>query len=46
MRRWLLVLSVIALLSAAISCERTVREPGEPEHGGTFLYGTPSTTSP
>jgi hypothetical protein len=46
MQRWLLVLSVIALLAAAIGCEKTVREPGEPEHGGMFLYGTPSTTSP
>jgi hypothetical protein len=46
MQRWLLILSVIGLLAAAISCERTVYEPGEPEHGGIFLHGTPSTTAP
>lgn len=44
MRRWLLILLTMSLLAAAISCEKTVYEPGESEHGGVFLYGTPPTT--
>jgi hypothetical protein len=27
-----------ALIAAAIGCEKTVTEPGEPEHGGPFLH--------
>ena len=44
MGRWIFILAVIALLTAVLSCESTIREPGEPEHGGMFLYGTPPTT--
>jgi hypothetical protein len=47
MRHWLIILTVIALFTAAIGCEKTVYEPGESEHGGIFLHGTPpATTSP
>jgi hypothetical protein len=47
MRHWLILLTVIALITAAIGCEKTVYEPGESEHGGVFLHGTPpATTSP
>jgi hypothetical protein len=44
MRRWLFILAAIGLFAAAISCQKTVYEPGEPEHGGMFLHGTPPTT--
>ncbi|MGA2442043.1 MAG: hypothetical protein ABSH08_13900 [Tepidisphaeraceae bacterium] len=47
MRRWLFILAVIGLITAAISCEKTIYEPGESEHGGVFLNGTPPpATSP
>jgi hypothetical protein len=36
-----LILIAIALLAAFIGCEKTIREPGEPEHGGVFLHGSP-----
>ena len=45
MRRWLCVLIALALVSAAIGCEKTVLEPGEPEHGGVFLHGTPGAST-
>jgi hypothetical protein len=38
--------ALIALVLAAIGCEKTVYEPGESEHGGVFLHGTPSSTAP
>jgi hypothetical protein len=41
MRRWLLMLVSIALIAQIIGCEKTIREPGEPEHGGVFLHGNP-----
>ena len=42
MKRWLLALALTGLVAAAIGCEKTVREPGESEHGGVFLYGNPA----
>jgi len=45
MRRWLFILAVIGLFAAAISCQKTIYEPGESEHGGVFLYGMPSPTT-
>jgi len=46
MRHWLIILTVIALITSAIGCEKTIYEPGEPEHGGMFLHGTPAATAP
>jgi hypothetical protein len=47
MRHWLIILTALALITAAIGCEKTVYEPGESEHGGVFLHGSPpATTSP
>jgi len=46
MARFLLALALLGLLTAAIGCEKTVYEPGESEHGGIFLHGTPATTAP
>ena len=47
MPRWLFVLAALTLAALAIGCDHTVLEPGEPEHGGVFLHGTPGpTTSP
>ena len=40
MKRWISVLAVLGLIVAAIGCEHTVREPGEPEHGGVFLHSS------
>jgi hypothetical protein len=44
MRRLLMLVAVIGLIWAAIGCDKTIREPGESEHGGVFLHGTPPTT--
>jgi hypothetical protein len=41
MRRWLVALVALSLAVAAIGCQKTILEPGEPEHGGVFLHGTP-----
>jgi hypothetical protein len=41
MRRWLQLLATIGLLAGFIGCEKTIREPGEPEHGGVFLHSSP-----
>jgi sulfur-carrier protein len=46
MRHWLIAIAVAALFIAAVSCEKTIYEPGEPEHGGMFLHGTPASTAP
>jgi hypothetical protein len=47
MRQWMIMLIAIALIATAISCEKTVYEPGESEHGGVFLHGNPAAaTSP
>jgi hypothetical protein len=46
MRRSLLLLAVLFLIVAAMGCEKTVYEPGESEHGGIFLHGTPQATQP
>jgi hypothetical protein len=47
MRRWLFALTALSLAIAAIGCQKTVLEPGESEHGGVFLHGTPApSTSP
>jgi hypothetical protein len=45
MRRWLFILAVLGLFTAAISCQKTIYEPGESEHGGVFLNGTPPPTT-
>jgi hypothetical protein len=45
MRRWSICLVIFVLIAAAIGCDKTITEPGESEHGGIFLHGTPPTTS-
>jgi hypothetical protein len=45
MKRWTFILAVMLLIAAA-ACEKTIREPGEPEHGGVFLHGTPTNPAP
>jgi len=44
---WLLPLLGALLLSLS-GCEKTITEPGEPEHGGLFLHhqGPSATTNP
>lgn len=37
MRQLIRAFLCLALLSVA-GCEKTVREPGEPPHGGVFLH--------
>ena len=37
----MIFLAAAGLFAAAISCEHTVREPGEEEHGGVFLHASP-----
>jgi len=39
---WLAAAAIVTLLLGAIGCEKTITEPGEPPHGGAFLYGSPS----
>jgi len=46
---WCLFLSLLgALLLNVLGCEKTITEPGEPEHGGVFLHhqGESATTNP
>lgn len=45
MRIIILIIALLGILFAAIGCEKTVYEPGEPEHGGVFLHGDPSVST-
>jgi hypothetical protein len=38
MKHWITFLTLTALAITFIGCEKTVREPGEIEHGGIFLH--------
>jgi hypothetical protein len=42
MRRLVLLAFFGGLVFAAIGCEKTIREPGEEEHGGVFLHASPN----
>ncbi|MGA3066937.1 MAG: hypothetical protein ABSF29_08835 [Tepidisphaeraceae bacterium] len=39
--RWAIWLLAAGWVAAAVSCEHTVCEPGEQEHGGVFLHASP-----
>jgi hypothetical protein len=41
MRRWLVILVSLTLIASIFGCEKTIQEPGEPEHGGVFLHANP-----
>ncbi len=45
LRRWTILLAAAGLIAAAVSCEHTVCEPGEVEHGGVFLHASPDNAS-
>jgi hypothetical protein len=38
MRRAIYIFAAVGLAILVIGCQKTVREPGEPEHGGVFLH--------
>jgi hypothetical protein len=39
-RCWIYLLAGAGLVFAAIGCQKTITEPGEPEHGGVFLHSS------
>jgi hypothetical protein len=41
MRIWISIMVSLGLIIAAIGCDKSIHEPGEPEHGGVFLHGNP-----